>query len=176
MRSARSRLARFAGDVTGVAAIEMALVSGLLIMLMCNVAELGRYAYVVTQVSAATQAAAQAALVTCDPTKTPATIACPALDTAMTAAAHSTSLGAEVELDEDVREAWYCVNAQGALEKVAEVGKKPEDCADVDRPGEPPALYLQVRTSHEFEALFPGLTVVDSFRSTIERTSWMRMK
>ena len=36
-------------------------------------------------------------------------------------------------------------------------------------------LYLQVRVSHQFKPLFPGLTLAAGFAPAIVRTSWMRM-
>jgi len=72
-------LRRFARNERGVAAVEMAMIGGLLTGALMNVAEVGRYAYLTTEVSAASQAAAQAAIITCSTDRTPVTTNCPAV-------------------------------------------------------------------------------------------------
>ena len=170
-------LTRAARDERGVAAVEMALVGGLLATAMLNVVEVSRYAYVTTQVSAASQAGAHAAIVTCDPTETPATTNCPALATAVSTAIHGSSLGSQVSLHGAIAEAWYCVNpSTGALQQVAAAGSPPDDCSAVGSTTEDPALYLRVETQYSYQPIFPGLTIASTFSSTIVRVAWMRMR
>jgi Flp pilus assembly protein TadG len=167
---------RFASDERGVAAVEMALFGTFVIGALLNVVEVGRYAYIATQVTSASQAGAHAAIAKCSTTETPVTSACPEAADAIDTAIAGTSLGEEIALDGDLEEAWYCVNAEGALEEVAEAeAPKPTNCEDAGVPSGLPALYLRVRVTHAYEALFPGLTITETLPTEIVRTAWMRM-
>lgn len=172
----RSFLGRFARDEDGVAAVEMALISGVLIAALLNVVEVGRYAYLSTQVLAATQAGAHAAIARCEESESPVTLNCPEVTAEVTAAVQGTSLGALVSLREPgLAEAWYCVNEQGILEEMAPPAEPPADCADAGDEDAEPGLYLRVQTQFAYEPLFDGLTLTETFPAVIERTAWMRL-
>lgn len=177
MRRLGDFLRRFDRDDRGVAAIETALVGSVLLVALFNVIEVGRYAYTAMQVTAASQAGAQAALVGCEPAETPVTTKCPGVSAAIEVAAQSGSLGNRVSLSGPVLEGWYCVTAQRTLQFVAAASSSdvPSDCDDEGLPSGPPALYIRVQVTTAFEAIFPGLTIVQSFPETIGRTSWMRL-
>lgn len=168
-------MSRFGGDTRGVAAVEMALVGGVLAGALMNVAEVGRYAHVATQVTAAGQAAAQAALVRCDPDDTPVTLRCDGVGSAVATAIRGTSLGETVTLHGAPSEGWYCVNAQGRLQKVADADDEPGDCEAAGGEGAP-GLYFSLQVQHTYEPLFPGLTLAETFPDTIVRSAWMRLK
>jgi Flp pilus assembly protein TadG len=168
-------LRRFANDRGGAAAVEMALIGSLLVGVLMNVVEVGRFAQLSMQIASASQAGAQAAIITCDTQKTPITINCPAAAAAINTALRGTSLGAAVELHGALNEAWYCLDAAGKLQNVGAAGDKPANCAAVGEATVKPALYLKVAVQTDYEPLFPGLTVVESFSDTISRTSWMRL-
>lgn len=170
-----SWLDRFAGDERGVAAMEGALIGAVLVAALFNVVEVSRYAYVTTQVAAASQAGAQAAIMTCDTQKTPVTINCPGVAEAIDLALQGTSLGDAVERAPNLQEGWYCVNAQGVLQWMSAAAAKPANCAAAGMPDGLPSLYLQVQVSYAFEPIFPGLTLTEAFPATIARTAWMRM-
>jgi hypothetical protein len=142
-----------------------------------NAADVGRYAYETSEVNAAAQAGAEAALVTCDLDHTPATLNCPGLNSAVSTAIQTTPLGSQVTLNGALAEGYYCLDATGALKSVAAADAKPSDCSALGNPapGATPALYLQVRVTYPFQPLFPGLTVARSFAASIDRTAWMRM-
>jgi hypothetical protein len=170
-------LRRFGRDDRGVAAVETALVGSIFLVCLFNVIEVGRYAYTAMQVTAASQAGAQATIVNCKPEQTPVTTKCAGVAAAAEVAARSGSLGNDVSLDGPLDEAWYCITSQKTLQSVAIVGgMPPSDCDDVHLPSGAPALYVRVRVVADFEPIFPGLTIVQSFPETIERTSWMRVK
>jgi Flp pilus assembly protein TadG len=169
-------LRRFARDERGVAAVEMALIGGLLTGALMNVAEVGRYAYLATEVSAASQAAAQAAIITCPTDKTPVTINCPAVAAAVTTALHGSSLGSRISLvTGGMTEGWYCLKANGTQVWVSAAASKPANCIDAGEPNVLPALYVSLQATYDYEAMFPGLTIVGNFPPHIIRTSWMRM-
>lgn len=176
MMSRPHLLRRFAGDQRGVAAVEMALVGTLMAGALVNVAEVSRYAYMSSQVSAATQAGAQAAIITCEPGATPITTNCPAAAAAINAAIHGSSLGAHVALQGALTEGWYCVTPTSTLQfMVAASGTKPGDCSAAGVPTGKPSLYLRVRTTYTYQPIFPGLTITERFPAAIVRTAWMRM-
>ena len=173
----RRLLRRFARDRRGTAALELAGVGSLLIMGAMNAAEVGRYAYQASEVNAAAQAGAEAALVACDVAHTPATLNCSSLTNVVTTAIQSNRLGSQVTLDGPITEGYYCLTTGGGLAKASGASSKPGDCSAVQNPaaGATPTLFLQVSVTTAFQPLFPGLTVAQSFATSIKRTSWMRM-
>lgn len=163
-----------AADERGVAAIEMALVGSLLVAAVMNVVEVSRYAYVSTQVAAATQAAAQAAIIECPTSATPVTTNCTGLDHAVAVAIEGTSLGDEVSLKGSLSEGWYCLTGKSGLQKMSNAGSPPGDCSGAGLAGDKPGLYLRVATTYAYEPIFPGLTITEAFPKAIVRTAWMR--
>jgi Flp pilus assembly protein TadG len=172
----RAFLGRFGGDARGMAAVEMALVSGVLGAALLNVAEVGRYAYLSSQVSAASQAGAHAAIVRCSATETPVTINCPVVASAINTSIQGSSLGNHVTLYGAISERWYCLTAQGALQDMAAANARPNNCLAAGDASQQPALYLRVQTQYTYEPIFPGLTIVETFADTIIKTSWMRLR
>ncbi len=168
-------LCGFAADERGVAAIEMALLVGIVAGALLNVAEVGRYLYSSAAVAAATQAGGQAALAQCPPDRTPATINCEGLSSAVTAAIRGGSLQQRVSLYGALQEGWYCIDQQGSLVSVGSLGNRPGDCSGAGDPASQPVLYLRVRTQFTYQPMFPGVTVVDALPQTLLRSAWMRM-
>jgi hypothetical protein len=123
--------------------------------------------------------AAQAAFKTCDPSKgyLPATLSCPGLTTAITQAAQSTALGAEVSIATgSPTEGFYCLNDAGALQLIANASLKPPvDCSSTGLPGQQPGDYIRVTTSFSYAPLFPGVTFASVFPTPIMKTSMMRL-
>lgn len=174
MRGSRF-IGSFRRDERGVAGVEMALTGTLIMGALFNVVEVGRYAYEVTEVAAASQAGAQAAIVTCDTTRTPVTINCPAAAAAIQTAIRGTSLGNGVAQQGALSEGWYCVNPQGALQYVSAPASKPLNCSAAGVPANKPALYLRLTVTHAYHPIFPGLTLVSTFPSSVTRSAWMRV-
>jgi Flp pilus assembly protein TadG len=173
--SLTSHLQRYLRDERGVAAIEMAMITSIFAVAAMNAIDVGRYAYVLMEAELATQAGAEAALVTCDAQHVPATQACPNLNSAVTTAIGGTTLGSAVSLNGAIGEGYYCVNAAGALVLAGNVNSKPADCSAFGAAAGTPALYLQVRTRYAYKAIFPGLTVAQAFPASVQKTAWMRM-
>jgi len=173
----RRCLARFRRDERGVAAIETGIIGSMLFIAVLNAVDVGRYAFEAGEVNAAAQAGAQAAYVNCDVNETPATLKCAKLTDAVTKAIQATRLGSKVTLQAPVSEAYYCLDKARELQQVGSASAKPANCSSVSNAtfAATPTLYLQVTVSHEFEPLFPGLTLASTFAPAIVRTSWMRM-
>lgn len=172
----RCFLGRFGRESRGVAALEMALVTGVLATGLMNGLEVGRYAYMSAQVGAAAQAGAQAAIATCDTNHTPATINCTGLSSSVTTAIHGTSLGSDVSVKGQIQEDWFCLTNAGVLQNIGAASSSPTDCLVAGSPNLKPALYLRVSTQYTYDPLFPGLTLADIFADDIVRTAWMRMR
>jgi Flp pilus assembly protein TadG len=169
-------LQHFRHDQRGVAAVELAIIGTVLIVGMMSVVDVGRYAYETSEVNAAAQAGAEAALVACDLAHTPATLNCPGLTNAVTTAIQTTSLKSQVTLNGAITEGYYCLDKTGALQQASSASSKPSSCAAVQNaaPGATPTLYLQVPVTIGFQPLFPGLTLAQTFAPSVTRTAWMR--
>lgn len=176
MRRLIAHIRRLRRDERGVAAVEMALVTSVFAVALLNAVEVGRYAYILMEAEQATQAGAEAALVTCDLQHVPATQNCSGLSSAVTTAIQGTSLGTKVSLNGGLTEAYYCLNASNALVQVSDLSSKPSDCSSVGNSGLAPVLYLQVHTTYPYAPIFHGLTVGQSFPTTVQKTAWMRMQ
>jgi len=171
-----AKLRGFAADDSGLAAIEMSLVTLVLAGALINAVEIGRYAVSIMQVDNAAQMGVSAAYGTCDTDHVPATINCPTLDAAVDTAVTSTTLGTGITRGGTYSEGWYCVNASNALQQVATYDSpKPADCSSVGKPSGSPGLYLGVEATYPYQPMFPG-TLAATFTSPIRRTAWVRMQ
>ena len=162
-------------DVRGVAAVEFALIALMLSVGLLNVADVGVFASTKMQLENATEMGAQATLKTCNANQVPATTNCPGLNSAVTAAIQSTSLGTHVTLASGYpSEGYYCVNSAGALVYVAAVGSKPSNCSSVGGTSSP-ADYVLVQATYHYTPLFPGITVTSAFSGTLSKTTYVRV-
>jgi Flp pilus assembly protein TadG len=172
-------LRRFRRDTRGTAAIEFAGASVLLVAGLMNAVDLGYYEHRRMEVENAAQAGAQAAWATCNDISSmlPATLKCPKLTAAVTAAIQSTSLGTAVSLAAGFpTEGYYCVNGSNALQSVGSLASKPADCTAAGDSTKSPGDYIQVGVTFSYAPLFPGVTVMSVWGITsISQTSWMRL-
>ena len=169
-------LATLRSDRRGVAAIEFAIFASLISIGMLNVTDVAVYVYQRMQVEYATQAGAQAAWHTCDINHLPATNNCSGLNTAVTTAVQSTSLGTNVTLQTgSPSEGYYCVNSSGIMQYMNDVNHKPTDCSAAGSAGVQPADYITISTTFAYSPLFPGITVTSTFATPITRTALMRL-
>jgi Flp pilus assembly protein TadG len=174
----RPILCLFRRNTRGTAAIEFAGCAMFLVMGLLNAVDLGYYEYRRMEVENAAEVGAQTAWKTCyDPTSMlPATQNCPGLNTAITTAIQSTSLGTAVSLASGYpAEAYYCVNSSNALQSVGSLSNKPTDCSAAGNPNASPGDYIQVGVTCSYAPLF-GATVMSVWGITsISMTSWMRL-
>jgi Flp pilus assembly protein TadG len=172
----RRALRRFLGNDRGVAAVEFALIAGVVIYAFVNAVDIGLYLYKEMEVENATQVAAQAAWKACDLTHLPATTNCPGLQSAVNTAVQSTSLGASVTLQSgSPSEGYYCVNAASALQYISNVSSKPADCTAAGQPSIQPGDYIDIQTSYTYAPLFPALSIAGTFKTPITRSALMRL-
>jgi hypothetical protein len=152
------------------------MIGATLCFLVLNLVDVGRYIYTTTQVGNAAQMGAQAALSACDVTKVPATTLCSSLNSKVTAAIQSTSLGGGVALGQtSPSEGYYCINSLGALQYMSSVSSKPTDCSQAGTPSLQPVDYLSVSVTANYAPLFGDFTVARLFAATISASARVRM-
>jgi len=175
----RQAIARLRGDQNGTAALEFALVGMFLVVGLLNAVDVGYYTYQRMTVENAAQSGAQAAWKTCyDPSSMlPATQNCTGLNTAITTAIQSSSLGTAVTLVSGYpAEGYYCVNTSGALQAVGSLSSKPANCSAAGNAALSPGDYIQVSVTYTYAPLFPGISVMGASGITsITMTAWMRL-
>lgn len=166
----------FRKDCRGMAAVEFSALAGFLSLAVVNVSDIGIYLYKRMQVENAALVGAMSALKACDASHLPATVNCPGLAAAVTAAIQSTSLGAAVTLSGGaVSEGYYCVNASNALQYVSSVANKPADCSAAGMAALQPADYLQVSVTYTYSPIFAGISVAGMFTTPMTKTTMVRM-
>jgi Flp pilus assembly pilin Flp len=173
--SLHSRCRQLGRDQSGATAIEFALIAGILVYLLLNGIDLGRYIYLRGQVENATQAGAHSVWEKCDPMKLPIVTKCYANQTAAKTAVVSviSSIVEGVVNDHvTITESYYCTDAAGALHSVTNVASLPAQCL----PGTVPGDYVQVQLTYPFTPLFGNLTVAGTFGTTISMISYMRLQ
>jgi Flp pilus assembly protein TadG len=180
MSTLRTSLACFLRrEVDGVAAVEFAMASLVLVVGVLNAVDLGYYAYQRMEVENAAQVGAQAAWNTCYDTSAmlPATQNCSGLTAAITTAIQSTSLGTTVTLASGYpAEGYYCASSSGALQSVGNLSNRPSDCSAAGNANASPGDYVQVQVTHPYSPLFPGISVMGAWGiSSISMTTWMRL-
>jgi len=175
----RQVLTRLRGDQSGTAALEFALVGMFLVVGLLNAIDVGYYTYQRMTVENAAQAGAQQAWKTCnDPSSMlPATQNCTGLNTAITTAIQSSSLGTAITLASGYpAEGYYCVNSSGALQAVGSLSSKPANCSAAGNSALSPGDYIQVGVTYTYAPLFPGISVMGASGITsITMTAWMRL-
>ena len=172
---------RYRSDRQGAAAVEFAIVVSLLTIPLLNVLDVALYAWDRMQVDNAAQAAVQAAWATCSLTSnlpaTPNSYAnCSAMPVAVTTAAQSTTLGANVTVS-STTEGYYCVNTStNALVAVGTFpGTKPANCSSVGSASDTPGDYVLITTSYTYTPIFSAVSIASSLTSPITRQAWMRL-
>ncbi len=143
---------------------------------LLNVSDIAIFLYDNLQVNEATEMGAQAAWATCDLNHLPATSKCPNMGTAVTTSVQSTSLQSAVKLVTGFpSDAYYCVNATGALQYVSDYTSPPNNCSVAGNAGTIPGEYIEVQTTFTYKPIFPGVTVAAFLPATITSTSWTRL-
>jgi Flp pilus assembly protein TadG len=159
-------------DQRGSITVESALISSLLVYLLLNGVDLGRYLYLRTQVENATQAGAHAVWKTCDPTKLPLETKCnPAAVTAVINAASGFVSNVDAE-KVSLTDGYFCSDASGTLHAVSNPLSLPSAC----QTGITAGYYVQTRITYPYAPLFSNLTVAAMFASSISITSHMRLQ
>lgn len=192
-RSLPKLLAAWSAQAHGAAAVELALVTPVLVVAMLNIVDVSMYAFNRMQVQNAAQMGAEAAWATCNentPSELPATntAACPNFQTAVSRAITKTMLGARVTLSAGSPvEAYYCTTTSGGLQLVGTgpgtvgsppVKPSPDTCAAVAGASDPsakPGDYVQVGVTYTYTPVFAGVTVASLLGGSVAQSVWMRL-
>jgi Flp pilus assembly protein TadG len=169
--TARSRGGRILRDQRGATSIEFALSAGVLLLLLLNGIDLGRYIYLRSQVETATQMGAHRIWESCDPMKLPIVTKCFSnQDAAKTAVVNviATVVKSIATAQVALSQGYYCTNGTGTLYPVT----LPAQCLSGATPGD----YVQVQVTYSFAPLFANLTVASMFGKVISTTSYMRLQ
>jgi hypothetical protein len=162
----------------GNAMIEFALVSPILLIIMLNAVDFSFLAWAGMEVDNAAEMGAQAAYATCSPGAMPATGNCATLNSVVTAAAQSTSLGTAVTVTGSApSETYYCTITGNTLYSVGSPpSAMPANCSSAggayvaNLPGD----YVKVRVSYTYNPIFGGLSLVPS--QTLSGQGMQRLK
>ncbi len=166
---------RIGRDQSGATAIEFALIAGILVFLLLNGIDLGRYIYLRSQVESATQAGAHSVWAKCDPMKLPVMTKCYTDQTAAKTGVVSVISGIVNGVANNhvtMTEGYYCPDSAGALHSVTNVAILPAQCLAGAVPGD----YVQVGVTYPFTPLFGNLTIAATFGTSISTTSYMRLQ
>jgi Flp pilus assembly protein TadG len=163
-------------DVRGLASIEFAFIAGFLCYALLNVTDVSLFLFDQLELNNATQMGAQAAWANCDLNHLPASTKCPNMNSAVTTAVQSTSLGTNVTVASGYpTEGYYCVNGSGALQWVSTVSSPPNNCSGAGNAATVPSDYVKIQTTYTYAPLFPGLSVGSTLPTAITATSWVRL-
>ena len=173
-----STLKRLLADKCGVAGIEFALVTTVLMYSLLNGVEIARWSFQKMELRNAVHSASQAAWSACDTKHLPATTNCTGLNTAITNGLRSTSLGSHVTATSGFpTEAYYCVNSSGVLTQVGPVtAAKPSDCSAVGDATRSPGDYVMLSASYTYTPMFTGITIGNMLPATLTSKGSMRLQ
>lgn len=173
--SVRALYGKIYQDESGATAVEFPLIAGILVILLLNGVDLGRYIYLRGQVENAAQAGAHSSWEKCDPMKLPIVTKCYSSQAAAQTAVASVVSSIVDDITNDnvsMSERYYCPDAAGALHPVTNVASLPAQCLSGVVPGD----YVQVQVTYSFTPLFGNLTVAAAFGTSITMTSYMRLQ
>jgi Flp pilus assembly protein TadG len=158
-QASNRKLASYAGNERGAAAVEMAIWLIFLVPALLNAFDLGIYAYQQMQVKQAAQVAAGAAFTSCSQQGySSLSSGCSGFTTMINNAAQSaTSLGSNITAT--TAENNYCVSNTGTLTTAG--------CTTTSH-------YLKVTTSFTYTPMFRNVTVTSLLPTTITSTAWVR--
>jgi len=165
---------------SGLATIEFALASTILVYGLMNGLEAARYSFQKMEVRNAVHAAAHAAWNACDTQHLPAKTNCgTALNTAIANGLASTSLGTAVTATAtSPTEGYYCLATSGSSNTLTlATSQSTPTCSNVGGVAYTPADYLFVSATYSYTPLFgTKLTIGHLFPTTITATSQIRLK
>jgi Flp pilus assembly protein TadG len=151
-------------DDAGNALIEFALVAPILLVLITNILDFSRLIWAQMEVEYSAQMGAQAAYKSCSTGTMPAKTNCVNLNSAVTTAIQSTSLGSGVALASGYpTETYYCVSGT-SLQSVGTYSTPPSpfDCSAYGNPGTKPGDYIGVNVSYAYSPTFAGLSLASA--------------
>jgi hypothetical protein len=144
--------------------IEFALAAPILVTLLLNLFDFSELIWATMQTDYSAQIGAQAALKNCAGGTLPAKTNCASLDSAVTTAIQSTSLGSSVSLATGYPgESYYCVSGT-SLQSLGGYSSPPSpfDCSAAGNAGVAPGDYIAVNVNYSYTPTFSGLSLASS--------------
>ena len=144
--------------------IEFALIAPILVLVIVNILDLTAIVWDQMETDYSAQMGGQAAYKTCSTGTLPATSNCASLNTTVTTAIHSTSLGAAVSLAAgSPSETYYCVSGT-TLQSVGSYSSPPNpfNCSAAGNAAATPGDYVEVDVTYAYSPTFPGLSLVSA--------------
>ena len=171
---------RLATDTSGLATIEFAMASTVLMLSLLNGLEVARWSFQKMEVANAAHSAAHAAWNACDTKHLPAKTKCAGLTTAVNNGLQSTSLGTAVTLTSTSypSEGYYCLTSAGVLKREASyTATKPANCSAEGDTAHVPGDYLIISATYTYTPMFgTGLTVGSLLPATLTSSSSIRLQ
>jgi len=180
MRALRAYLSNRRGS----AAIEFALVLGMLTIPLMSVIDLGMYTYDKMQVRSAAQVAAQSVWASCGSSSNwPVTRYCTSWQSGINTSAQLTSLATNVTVT-SVVDGYYCVNGSGILTAIGSTGTfaspltatAPTSCGSGTWETTTPYEFVTVTVSYTYAPVFGGISVASLLPTSMTATSTMQVK
>jgi Flp pilus assembly protein TadG len=175
-RRLTATLGRLGTTCDGAAAIEFALFGTIFVVLLLNTVDFAFLIWSQMEVDYAAESGVQAAYNTCSSGTLPATTNCGTMNSVITTAAQSTSLGTSVTLASGYpAEGYYCTNGN-TLQSVGNYNAKPNpyNCAAAGDASATPGDYVTVNVNYSFRPLFSGLSFVPN--KTLAATGVQRLQ
>ena len=171
------RLGRFLTEEDGNVVIEFALVAPVLVVLIVNILDFSSLIWDQMEVDYSAQTGGQAGYKECSTRTLPAKSAtnCPNLDTKVTTAIQSTSLGTGVtSATGSPSEIYYCVSGTTLQSVATYPSSPPANCSAYGNASVAPGDYLVVNVNYSYSPTFGGLSLVSA--RTLTAQSMERLK
>jgi Flp pilus assembly protein TadG len=144
--------------------IEFALIAPIFLVLIMNILDFSLLIWARMQVDYSAQMGGQAAYKTCSTGTLPATTNCTNLNTKVTTAIQSTSLGTAVTLSSGYpAETYYCVSGT-TLQSVGSYSSPPSpfNCSAAGSASTTPGDYIEVDVTYSYAPTFAGLSLASA--------------
>ena len=166
-------------DASGLATIEFAMASTMLMLGLLNGLEVARWSFQRMEVANAVHSAAHAVWNACDTKHLPAMTNCAGRAAAITNGLKSTSLGTAVTVAAtSPTEGYYCLTSGGVLKKEADyTDTKPANCSAEGDSAHVPGDYLKITATYAYRPMFGrGITVGSLMPATLSSSSMIRLQ
>ena len=162
-------------ETDGNVIIEFAFIAPVLVVLVVNILDFSSLIWDKMEVDYSAQMGAQAAYKTCSTGTLPASSNCASLNTVVTTAIQSTSLGTRVTLATgSPSETYYCASGT-TLESVAVYpSSPPANCSTYGSPTVAPGDYIEVDVTYSYAPTLAGMSLAST--QTLTSKSIERLK
>jgi Flp pilus assembly protein TadG len=142
--------------------IEFAFIAPILVVVILNILDFSRLIWARMEVDYSAQMGAEAAYKTCSTGTLPATSNCSGMNTAITTAVQSTSLGTGVTLSSGYpTETYYCVYGTSLQSVAAYPSSPPADCSAYGS-SSAPGDYIEVDVTYSYAPALSGLSLASA--------------